>query len=367
MFGHYYQARNNDVYYFMFLCLCLLIVLSLLWNIYFIKMIVHYTRLYHECLEEAELDFAGNSELALHYKVEIVKYLFLLAINVTEFMALIAYQISIISYSVAASFDIFGNCTEGDIHNSEFNIIILNPIAAAFSSIVYVGIQFSLSLVICLMRYLDVMYHDINGKPMLSMRYVILVSGCIGVILIVTGFIPQLFLVQVVFVPIINLGYLCLWARQTRIFYKTLRWRSVEFKVRGMSSQIVRRSVKNCHYFAITMCAGGIGFLCIFVYEFLEKYYFLVAIGVRYGPCIFQRLYGTAYYEPLLTTKQQIDALNFSNEIVSGIATSLVAVTIITVGSPYLLATTAFFGGNLWKKLKYRYGKVRTRFTPSLT
>ena len=134
-----------------------------------------------------------------------------------------------------------------------------------------------------------------------------------------------------------------------------------------MSCHIIKRSVKNCNYFGVMMCVMGIGILCIFVSEFLEKYFFLISTAVRYGPCLFHHFYGTAYYEPLLTTKQQIEALNLSNEIVSRIVTALEVIALVTVGSQYLFATTAFFGGNLWKKLKYRFGRVRTRFTPDFT
>ena len=235
-----------------------------------------------------------------------------------------------------------------------------------FESIGFVGLLFSLSLVICLTKYLDGIYHSNDHKPLQYIKYFILVSGCIGIILIVLGSVPQLSIFQILLEPVINFIYFSLWVKHNRIFYKTLRWRAIEFKVRCQNSRIVKNSVMNCHHFAVIMCLVGIGILCIFLAEFLEKYFFLISIAIRNGPCLFHYLYGTAYYEVLLTTKQQIDALNFSSKIVSCISTALVIFSLFAIGLQYLLAAIVFFGARLWKALKFRFGRVRTRFTPSL-
>ena len=172
-------------------------------------MILHFVNLYRASVLEAKSDVSGNaSELALHYKVEIAKYIFLLAINVTECIGLVAYEASVLATSLYSNFDIFGNCTTGDVHNTEFPLIILNPIGGvleSIGSIGFVGLLFSFSLVICLMKYLDTTYHDINGKLMPVIKYILSLSCFIGIALIVAGFVPQLFLLQILSEPVINL------------------------------------------------------------------------------------------------------------------------------------------------------------------
>ena len=217
------------------------------------------------------------------------------------------------------------------------------------------------------MKYLDVIYHDIHDQPDKYVRRFLLVSCLVGFYLIIIGSIPQLFLIHELSEPVIMTIYLYIWVKQTRTFYKTLRWRCVEYKIRGVSSQIVRRSVKSCRHFAVFMSMMGIGLLSFILHDTISKIFFLIMIFLHYGPCLFHYLYGTPLYEPLLTTNQQIKDLDISSKIVLGIGTALVIVAHLSFGLQYLLVTVAFFGTKLWKILKYRFGKVRTRFTPSLT
>ena len=79
------EAVGNDVGYFIFFGLFLYVGLTTLWNVYFAKRIIHFVTLYRNYVEDAKTDLFDNcAELALHYKVEIVKYTFMLVINNTE-------------------------------------------------------------------------------------------------------------------------------------------------------------------------------------------------------------------------------------------------------------------------------------------
>ena len=332
------------------------------------KMIVYYVRLYRECIKEANTDIFGNaSELALHYKAEIVKYAFMLAINIFEFIAILAFELGFWTSTMPSNYQKIDNCTKGSIYKLDNFRVIAVPIAAVAKSFGEASFLLSFALVICLMKYLDVIYHDIPGKPFKHVRCFLLVSCLIGILWIITGSIPHLFILQKIFEPVINLIYFCVWVRQTNVFLKTLRWTYVEYKIRGVSRQIVMRSVRSCRHFALFMSMMGIGFLSLILYEIISKGFFLITIAIHYGPFLFHHLYGTPLYKPLLTTNKQIKALNLSIEIVLWIETVLMIVAHLSIGLQYLFASNIFFGAKIWKILKYRFGKVRTRFTPSLT
>ena len=143
-----------------------------------------------------------------------------------------------------------------------------------------------------------------------------------------------------------------------------------EFRVSSKREQC-KISEKSSHQLLsvqLIMWCMGIGYACIIISQFLTQYLFYSSLLVcTYGPCLFNYLYGTAYYRPLLVTQQQIQALNLSHEITRSATIILAIIATISIGSPYILSTVVFFGGILVQKLKYRYGMIRTRFTPNLT
>ena len=332
------------------------------------KMIMYYVRLYRECIKEANTDIFGNaSELALHYKAEIVKYAFMLAINVIELIAVLAFELGFWTFAKPSTYQKMYNCTTESIFKLDDFRLTAVLIAAVANSFGEAAFLLSLSLVICLMKYLDVIYHDIYGKPFKYVRRFLLISCLVGVFAIIIGSIPHLFIFRMLSYPLINFIYFCIWIKQTRTFYKTLRWRCVEYKIRGVSQQIVRRSVKSCRHFAFFMSMAGIGLLSLILFFIINRVFFLITIAIHHGPCLFYLLYGTPLYQPLVTTNQQIEALNLSIEVVSWIGAALMTVAHLSIGLQYLLASIVFFGTKLWKCLKYRFGKVRTRFTPILT
>ena len=223
--------------------ICIFIVLTLVWNVYFVKMIVYYVRLYRECIKEASTDIFGNaSELALHYKAEIVKYAFMLAINAVESIAVLTLEVGFSITLIPSNYEEIDNCTTGSIHSFVDFRVIADPIAAVAISFGEAELLVSLALVICLMKYLDVIYHDIHGEPFKYVRRFLLISCLVGVFAIIIGSIPYLCILQEIFEPVICIIYVCIWVRQTRIFYNTLRWRCVEYRIRGVSRRILRRS-----------------------------------------------------------------------------------------------------------------------------
>ena len=116
----------------------------------------------------------------------------------------------------------------------------------------------------------------------------------------------------------------------------------------------------------IIMSCTAIITACFALSELITQYFFIIAAVIYDGPCLFNYLYGTAFYKPLLTAQKQIDALKLTNEILKYITTFLVLTASALLGVEYTVATFVYFGRILWKKLKTRFCKVRTRFTPRL-
>ena len=352
--------------HFLFFYLFSLTGLTLLWNVYFAKKIWYFVTLYRKSVESAKNDILNNyTELALHYKVEIVKYAFLLAINITETSSVLIYILGLGLTDVTRTDATISNCSN-KIYNIDLHIITGAPMEAVLLSVGRVGFLMSLALVTCLMEYLDATNHNINNQSLKSTKIILLISCIIGVLLIISGSIHQSFILERFIYPIIILIYFSFWIRQTRKFYRTLKWQSIEYRVRGRRSQIVERAVKSSHHFAIAMCLMGIGVLCLNLSEIVDGYFFVFTI-FAYCPKLIKQFYGTPDYEPLLTTKSQIDTLAIFSQVNALISTSLSFIAYLSITSQYLIITFVFFGGMLVKKLNYRFGRVRTRFTPNLT
>ena len=355
----------------------ILIILSIIWDIFFVKRIRHLVFLYRECMEKAKTDPFGNFlEAAQHFKVEIHKYTFLLVINVTEFgtmqiyalgalLALIHHPNDILNSSIF----IISNCTTelAYFNNIMIDGMFKNPSVSILVSIGQAGLLFSIALGICLMKYLDVKYHDIYGKTARYIRKFLLVTVMLGIFLIIAGSVPQLMLIEKVVEPILLLIYFSIWVKYTRTFYKTLKWRTIEHRVRGESNRVVKRSLISSYQFAIIMSCMLIGFAGLILAEFLTQYFTLITTILYYGPCIFNYLYATPDYQTLLVTQQQIEALHISDAVIRYFSIFLFIFACTIFGSQYILATSLFFGQIIVRKLNYRFGYIPIRFTPSLT
>ena len=353
------------------------IILSIIWDIFFIKRIRHLVLLYRECIEKANTDPFGNFlEAAHHCKVEIHKYTFLLIMNVTEFGAIQIYALGAALAFTRQPDDILDssrfhipNCTTKFVHfnNIMIEAMIANPSVCILLSIGQAGLLFSMALGICLMKYLDVKYHDIYGKTARYIRMFLLVSIVFGIFLIIAGSVPQLIMIKIVVEPILQLIYFSFWFKHARTFYKTLKWRTIEFRVRGESNRVVKRSLISSYQFVIIMGCMLISYAFFILTEFLIQYFILIAIILFYGPCILNYLYATPDYQTLLATQQQIEALQIANTVIRYFSTFLIISASAIIGSQYVLATCLFFGQIIVRKLKYRFGYIPTRFRPSLT
>ena len=357
--------------------LFLLIILSIIWDVFFVKKIRHLFLLYRGCMAKTNTDPFGNFlEAAHHFKIEIHEYTFLLLMNVTEFGGMQIYALgAALGFTrqpgdiINSSRFVIPNCTTELAHFNNVMIyaMIANPSVSILFSIGQAGLLFSMALGICLMKYLDVKYHDIYGKTARYIRMFLLVTVMLGIFMIIAGSVPQLMLIQKVVEPILQLIYFSIWIKHICTFYKTLKWRTIEFRVRGRSNQVVRRSLISRYQFVIIMGCMLISTACFILAEFLTQYFTLIATILYYGPCIFNYLYATPDYQTLLVTQQQIEVLHTTNTVIGYFSTFLVIPASAIIGTQYLLATCLFFGRIIVRKLKYRFGYIPTRFRRSLT
>ena len=296
--------------------------------------------------------------------------------NVTEFGGIQIYALGAALARIRHPVDILNpsrflipNCTTefAHFHNLMIDAMTSNPSVSILVSIGQAGLLFSMALGICLMKYLDVKYHDIYGKTARYIRMILLVTVMLGIFLIITGSVRQLMMIQKVVEPLLQLIYFSIWIKHTRSFYKTLKWRTIEFRVRGRSNRVVKRSLISSYQFIIIMSCNLICFACLILSEFLTQYFTLIATILYYGPCIFNYLYATPDYQTLLVTQQQIESLHTSDTFIRYFSIFLITSTSAIIGLQYILATCLFFGQTIVRKLKYRFGYISTRFRPSLT
>ena len=344
--------------------------ISIIWDVYFVKRIIHFVKLYRECVEKRKTDFTVNySEAARHHKADIIKYTFLIVINVTEFITVLVYALGLGLANQQRDFNrtMDFNCSSELAHFPliSIEVIFANPVVPVLISLGDVGLVVSLAFSVCLMKYLDVILHNIHGKPFRYITKFLLITFFIGTFMLVTGSIPQLMIIEKFSFPIIETIYFIIWVKCARTFYNTLRWRALEFKIRGERKSIVKRAIINCKHFALVMSILAIAFACWTLTQFLSRHYFLIVTGLHYGPCIFKYLYHTPLYQPLLVSQQQIKALKLSNGVQTYASSILILTASILMGSQYLLVTIVFFGSKIIRKLKYRFGYVHTRFTPT--
>ena len=345
-------------------------LVSIIWNVYFVRKIVQFIRSYRHCVEKAKSDPFGNlSEQAFHHKSEFIKYIFLLIINITEFGSMLWYLLgnSLAEIPNAYRFS-DSNCTKvlTPLLNLHTKLMYENPINSIILSIGQSGVLIFLAFGICLMKFLHENFHNIHSTAFHSIRRLLVVTCLLEVLLITTGSVPQLMIINIVLVPILSFIYFLIWVKHTRMFYRTLRWRSVELRIRSNNKRLVRRAIISCYQFLVIM-SFGLAILCLNLGEFLAGVFALLTLALQNGPCLFNHLYGTAYYKPVLVTEHQIGTFRHANDIKDSVTFIFESIAVFLLGSQYLLCTAVFFGRFLVNQLKYRYGYVQTRFTPNLT
>ena len=231
------------------------ISLTLLWVVYFLNEIVTCFRLRKIHLLE------GNPDSARKYKCDMVKYVFLLLINITECGYLQLYWIGsllppehlywIRPMLPQCSIELIG------AHFYDINIIVENPLKAFLTALGEVGLLFSLAFITCLMHYLHILFHSIPLNPFTFIRRFLSFTSILSLFLVIVGTVPQLILFAKLVEPLVELAFFLVWCKFSLRFYQTLKWCTREFSMR--KPYLVKESVKNCRQFAVVMCCMGLG------------------------------------------------------------------------------------------------------------
>ena len=337
--------------------------LSLLWAVYFLNKIATCFRLSKTHLLE------GNPDSARKYKCDMVKYVFLLLINITECGYIQLYWIGSLIPSEHLYWirPMLPQCSTELIHAHFFdiNLILENPLKAFLIALGQVGLLFNLAFLTCLMHYLHIIFHSIPLNPFTFIRHFFSFTSILSLFLVIAGTVPQLILFAKLVEPLVELAYFLIWCKYSLRFYQTLKWRTREFSMR--KPYLVKESVKNCRQFAVVMCCMGLGTFLLVVVNFIIQYLFLIAVVLFYGPCLFNYLYGTPYYLPPLVSDRQIETLLYSYTIKVYVTTVIIGIAIFITFSQFFAASVVYFKMILSEKLRMRYTrKFDTKSIPSL-
>ena len=186
-----------------------------------------------------------------------------LIINITEvgYLSLFLLGFSLAEIPNAYRFS-DSNCTQMLKQLLNIKLMYENPINSIISIGKSGGLIF-LAFGICLMKFLHENFHNIRSTAFHYIRRLLVVTCLLEVLLITTGSVPQLMIINIVLVPILTFIYFLIWVKHTRMFYRTLRWRSVELRIRSNNERLIRRAVISCYQFLVVMYCFGIAILCL--------------------------------------------------------------------------------------------------------
>ena len=327
------------------------IILTFCWTWVLLKRILIDFKLYRTYLRERD------SENAIVSKGSVVKSVFLLLINSNECINVQLYTVG--SWMPGNKYilnrAVLPNCSKELISSGiyDVNLIINSPIKASIIALVHVGLIFYLGFIICLMHYLHITFHSIPSNPFRFIRRFLLFTSILSLLLVIAGIVPQLILFEKLVEPLIELAYFLIWCRYTRMFYQTLKWRTNEYRIR--QPKLVNASVENRIKFAVVMFSIGIAILMYVFVDILSSYSTLSLVVLHYGPCLFNYLYGTSYYQPFLVSDRQLDTLLIFYKIYVYIALSLQSLALLIVCSQFLLISLIYLVTYLRRKLFVRF------------
>ena len=320
--------------------------------------------------------FDNYKNQAVAFKSEQVKYIMLLAVNSTELFtalcftlgALVAYYLWHTGESVKYLNTFTNhNCSIelSKISDVEFNLITEIPIGRILFTLGQIGLICSLTCGISLIRYLYNVEYDLKSN---FINYLCIGTAVVTPVILITGTLLKLRIFEILFEPLVQIIYLYNWINHIKLFYRLLQSRVVKLKVNQASESLITKARIGVNQFGVIMLLNTISYTCFLICELIAAMYFIVAVGLLYGPCLVSYVYGIVEYEPLLRTSGQFQALILTDTVISIIMKILVLLAAITISAHYSIASLLFFWMNWERGLKTRFGcGVRTRYTPSLT
>ena len=356
--------------------LILIVLLSIVWDIFFIKKIkLNYT-LFSEASCLSASDFSGNQlNIASQHKIEVIKYSFLLALSICEITSACTYglgtELADILFQTNGTIEYpnkFANrsCVKEFIvlKNLQLSFLTEIPLVIILVSIGQVCLLLSFSFGICLMKFLYESYYEKTGYAIKWIKRLIFATFLLCIFILIFGSIPQLLIIHHIFEPIIQFIFFCLWLKYVRIFYRLLKRKTLDARIMCFKKRVLKQLMINEKQFALIMFLNIIGGTCFILSEFIAQYSFIFSTILYFGPCLFTYLFGTDSYAPILD-QHQSEGLYAFILVINIITTILVIIACISIGAHYCVASFIYFGGMLVNNLKIRFGMgQRTRYTP---
>ena len=369
---------RGDTIFFLIDCITLVplifisSILYIVWNVYFVKKIILFTKAHSQALEKARYDILGNyKQLADNHKIEVVKYSFLLTINIVEVLGFIAYAISVVASDIITdgrqpSFPDYvqaSNCTKDFVSGSSIQrISTLIPIIGFCEAAGQVAILLTLALCICLIKYLRSCYYEKGGEFKWIFWFMLLTSFICVNILIFSA-VPPLMIFHRIIEPFFQVIYFVLFVRHVRLFHHTLKRQTIDLKIINKPKSAIQTSIRLVRQFDVISTLNSIAIACFIFADFLPQYSFVISIALYFGPCFSEYAYGRVFYQPPLVDADQVNKLNMAIIILNWIANIAVAFACICIFSHYFFISITLFGSKVLQDLRMRFG-IRVYRTP---
>ena len=344
-------------------------ILYFLWSVYFVKKLQFFNKERSKALEKAKYDILGNfSQLAENHKIEVVKYSLLFIINIIELIAFSCYGIVLAaSYFLSSgkqSLHFPGNVEQSNCTLDYVNVRNMQTVTSIIPELSFVlavgqiGMLLTMTLCICLIRYLHNSYYGIAGNFRWISRFLSLTS-LVCIILIVFSVIPQLLILQRIIEPIIQSIFLGLLVKHIRMFHNTLKRQTIDMGIICKPSATIQASIRLVKQYGTIATLNCMGLACFITAEFVTQYTFVTSIAIYFSPCFTEFAYGKVFYQPPLVDSTQIDQLKKSITIVNWVENVLFCIGCICLFSHYFLISFFHFGSRLWRDFRIRFGVSR--------
>ena len=372
-------SKTDGIFFNIFLFaspISIIIVLFTLffWSVYLFDRIKTATKLLRHARENMHRDNSVYfTDLVFYYKTEQVKFIYLFLINLAEHCGNLLY---------AAGFGVNGllwkenekfefpsrfstNCSLSLYNNFEIKLATEVPIGLILVSSAEVGLLLGMVFGICLMRYLEARNIHKNGNIQNQLNLFLKITFLIVLSYLILGSIPQTVILHRIIEPVVQMFYFIVWVKQARKFYKIIQSMALDYRIVYQSERSYQLAILGAYQFAIIMSLSAAGLGGLILTEMFSHAVMLVSTVLYYGPCLFNYLYSTPIYVPVLWSPialQKFEIIILVANILSRI--SIVVSTTLFEGQ-FMLLSLGYLGNRIARCIKNISGRgVRTRYTP---
>ena len=351
-------------------------IVYILWNVYIIEKVRLFVKARSKALEKAKYDIFGNfAQLAENHKIEIIKYSLLFTINIIEGIAIVAFVCVIFgsyimiyltkSFRFPENFN-ESNCTRHFLHIKDLpSVTAITPLLNFIVAISQVGLLLTMTLCICLIKYLHNSYYNIGGNFKWNSR-ILLLASFISAVLLAFSVVPQLLIIQRIIEPLIQTVCFSFLVKHLRIFHRTLKRRTIDLRIICKPSVMIRSSIRLVRQFTIISTLNCFGIACIIITEFLTQYTFVITTTLYFSPCFSEYAYGTVFYEPPLLHRISLGQLKIVVVMINWITNFIICLGSVCILSHYLSISFFVLAPQLCNNIKTKLG-ISLRYSPIIT